>query len=42
MNCKDDLYRSTAIMNADDAIADGRILFILSVILYPSVLGVIE
>ena len=42
MNCKDDLYRSTAIMNADDAIADGRILFILSVILYPSVLGIIE
>ena len=24
MNCNDDAYRSSAVMNADDAIADGR------------------
>lgn len=35
MNCKDDAYRSSAVINADDAIADGRILFVLSVVLYP-------
>ena len=35
MNCNDDAYRRSAVMNADDAIADGRILFVLSVVLYP-------
>ena len=42
MNCNDDTYRNTAIMNADDAILDGRILFVLSVILYPLVSDIIE
>lgn len=42
MNCQDDAYRSTAVMNAVDAIADGRILFVLSVVLYPLVTGIIE
>ncbi len=42
MNCQDDTYRSTAVMNADDAIADGRILFVLSVVLYPLVAGINE
>jgi hypothetical protein len=42
MNCKDDTYRSTAVMTADDAIADGRILFVLSVVLYPLVASINE
>ncbi len=42
MNCKDDTYKTTAVMNADDAIADGRILFVLSVVLYPTVVNVLE
>lgn len=35
MNCKDDAYWSSAVINADDAMADGRILFVLTVVLYP-------
>jgi hypothetical protein len=42
MNCKDDTYRSTTVMTADDAIADGRILFVLSVVLYPLVASINE
>ena len=35
MNCRDDKFLKSAIMNADEAIADDRILFVLSIILTP-------
>lgn len=35
INCKDGKFSSTSILNADDALADGRIVFVLSVILNP-------
>lgn len=35
MNCTDNAYGSSVVITADDAIADGRILFVLSVVLYP-------
>ncbi len=35
MNCTDGKYSSASILNADDAITDGRILFVLSVVLNP-------
>lgn len=35
MNCTDNAYRSSVVITADDAIADGRMLFVLSVVLYP-------
>ena len=35
INCKDDKFSSATILNADDALADGRIVFVLSVILNP-------
>jgi hypothetical protein len=36
INCTDDKYRSTSIMSVDKAIAENRIMFVLSVILTPS------
>lgn len=42
MNCTDDKYLSTKIMSADRAMADGRILFVLTIVLYPLVTGVFE
>ncbi len=35
MNCSDGKFASSAILNADDALTEGKILFILSVILKP-------
>jgi len=35
MNCNDGKYASASILHADDAITDGRILFVLSVVLNP-------
>lgn len=35
VNCRDEKYASSKILNADDALADGRIVFVLSVILNP-------
>ncbi|MFT3680501.1 MAG: hypothetical protein QM791_09530 [Ferruginibacter sp.] len=37
VNCKDNQFYSSAVLDADEAIDDGRILFVLSVILNPSV-----
>ncbi len=39
MNCKDDQFTSSSIIDADDALAEERILFVLSVILSPSTTG---
>lgn len=36
INCRDGGFASSKILNADDAIADGRIVFVLSVILNPA------
>lgn len=35
MNCRDDKFSSSAVINADDALADGRMLFVLSIVLNP-------
>ena len=35
MNCSDGKFASSSILNADDALTEGKILFILSVILKP-------
>jgi len=35
MNCTDDKFLGTKIMYADKAIEDGRILFVLTIVLYP-------
>lgn len=40
MNCTDDKYQNTKVMNADAAMRDGRILFVLTVVLYPILTGV--
>lgn len=42
MNCTDDKYLTTKIMSADRAMADGRILFVLTIVLYPLVTGLFE
>jgi hypothetical protein len=39
MNCNDEKFGSATMLNADEAIADGRIVFVLSVILTPSSQG---
>lgn len=36
VNCNDDAYNRTTILTADDALAAGRIVFVLSVCLYPT------
>jgi hypothetical protein len=36
VNCNDDAYSRTTILTADDALAAGRIVFVLSVCLYPT------
>lgn len=35
MNCTDDKYLSSQVMYADKAMEDGRILFVLTIVLYP-------
>ena len=42
MNCKDDKYLSTKIMYADKAMEEGRIFFILTIVLYPVMHGIFE
>jgi hypothetical protein len=42
MNCTDDKYLTTKIMSADRAMADDRILFVLTIVLYPLVTGLFE
>lgn len=42
MNCSDDKFRNTKIMNADKAMKDGRILFILIIVLYPVINGTFD
>jgi hypothetical protein len=42
MNCTDDKFLKTKVMYADKAMEDGRILFVLTVVLYPLVKGVFE
>jgi hypothetical protein len=42
MNCSDDKYLNTKIMYADKAMADGRILFVLTLVLYPVISGIFE
>ncbi len=41
-NCNDEKFRSTKIMFADKAMKDGRILFILTIVLYPTSTGKFE
>ena len=36
LNCHDDKYSNAKVVNADDSIEEGRILFVLSIILNPS------
>ena len=36
VNCNDDVYNRTTILTADEALAQGRIVFVLSVCLYPT------
>jgi hypothetical protein len=42
MNCSDDKFLNTKIMYADQALDDGRVLFVLTIALYPLVTGVFE
>ena len=42
MNCSDDKFLSSKIMSADQAIEDGRVLFVLTIALYPMVTGIFE
>ena len=35
LNCRDDKYSTAKVVNADDSIEEGRILFVLSIILNP-------
>lgn len=42
MNCNDDKFLSTKKMYADRAMQDGRVLFVLTIALYPIVTGVFE
>jgi hypothetical protein len=42
MNCTDDKFQSAKVVHADKALDDGRVLFVLTISLYPSVTGVFE
>jgi hypothetical protein len=42
MNCSDDKFLSTKVMYADQAIEEARVLFVLTISLYPVVTGVFE
>ena len=42
MNCGDDKFLSTKKMYADKALEDGRVLFVLTIVLYPMATGVFE
>ncbi len=42
MNCNDDKFLSAKIMYADKAMKDGRIFFILTIVLYPGENGIFE
>lgn len=42
MNCTDDKFLSTKILYADKAMEDGRILFVLTIVLYPIITGVFD
>ena len=42
MNCNDDKFQSTKLLHADKAMDDGRVLFVLTISLYPIVTGVFE
>jgi hypothetical protein len=42
MNCTDDKFQSTKIMYADQAMEDGRVLFVLTIALYPITTGIFE
>ncbi len=35
MNCDDDQFQATKLMNADNAMKDGRMFFVLTIVLYP-------
>lgn len=41
-NCNDDKFLSAKQMNSDRALDDGRILFVLSIVLYPNTNGVFD
>ena len=41
-NCNDDKFLKSRVMYADKAMKDGRLLFILTIVLYPPVSGVFE
>ena len=42
MNCNDDKFLSTKIMYSGKALQDGRVLFVLTIALYPLVTGIFE
>ena len=42
MNCSDDKFLSTKVMYADKAMQDGRILFVLTIVLYPVAAGIFQ
>ena len=42
MNCSDDKFLSSTIMYADQAMEEARVLFVLTISLYPIVTGVFE
>ena len=42
INCTDDKFQSTKILNADKALNDGRVLFVLTIALYPTITGIFE
>jgi hypothetical protein len=42
MNCSDDKFMETKIIYADKAMEDARVLFVLTISLYPTVTGVFE
>ncbi len=42
MNCTDDKFLATEKMYADKAMEDGRILFVLTIVLYPTVTGLFD
>jgi hypothetical protein len=42
MNCNDDKFQNAKVMYADDEIREGRVLFVLTIALYPIVTGLFE
>jgi hypothetical protein len=42
MNCDDDKFLKSKLMNADKAMQDGRALFILTIVLYPDMLPIFD